>query len=386
MSRVKVSRKRRYPLVLEPIVNIPRRTTGKLGLRNPVELNGQINFFTTPAFKGTREYERNVEFVDEMTNPMSGKIILGSDWQLACSYGRGETKAEILKKKESLTPSAFAKNYGGVWTGCAEGSVVNISKLFDLRVVSSPELKGVKDGEYVISVDVARSQNTNNNQCSVAVLRIIRGNRQKIKQVRLVNMINIPAILNFKAQAQEIMRIKNRYDARAVVVDANGLGAGVVDELVNEQLDTNTGEFLGCYKTINVEMDSESDDAEEVLYALKSSGINSEIIINFIDYINSQKLALLERKPGLVYEVEENKYLEDEYLAHIQTDLLIDEIANLKLKQMTTGKYTVEQVTRKIDKDRWAALAYGLYYIKNYCDDESNFNDGRTAFDYFLVN
>lgn len=33
--------------VLEPIVNVPRRTIGKKAVINPEELNGQINFFTT---------------------------------------------------------------------------------------------------------------------------------------------------------------------------------------------------------------------------------------------------------------------------------------------------------------------------------------------------
>jgi ribonucleoside-diphosphate reductase alpha chain len=36
---------------LEPVVNIPRRTVGRMALINPEELNGQINFLTTSGLK-----------------------------------------------------------------------------------------------------------------------------------------------------------------------------------------------------------------------------------------------------------------------------------------------------------------------------------------------
>ena len=44
------------------------------------------------------------------------------------------------------------------------------------------------------------------------------------------------------------------------------------------------------------------------------------------------------------------------------SQFLIDEISNLRLKK-TTKSITVEQVQRKIDKDRYSALAYALYYV-----------------------
>ena len=37
-------------------------------------------------------------------------------------------------------------------------------------------------------------------------------------------MFDIPATKNFKAQAQEVMKIRDKYDAKAICVDSNGLG------------------------------------------------------------------------------------------------------------------------------------------------------------------
>lgn len=63
--------------VLEPIVNVPRRTIGRQALINPEELNGQVCFFTTSGFRGSDEHARNVKLFDEMAE-LKGKIILGS--------------------------------------------------------------------------------------------------------------------------------------------------------------------------------------------------------------------------------------------------------------------------------------------------------------------
>lgn len=100
--------------VLEPIVNVPRRTIGKQALINPEELNGQINFFTTSGFRGSDEFEKNLLMIDEMAE-LKGKMVLGSDWQLACTFGRGETKSQLLEKKAKLSPTFFAMNYESKW-------------------------------------------------------------------------------------------------------------------------------------------------------------------------------------------------------------------------------------------------------------------------------
>jgi hypothetical protein len=99
---------------LEPIPNVPRRTIGKEAVINPEELNGQINFFTTSGFRGSDEFERNLRMIDEMAE-LKGKIVIGSDWQLAVNYGRGEPKSAILEKKSKLSPTFFAMNYESKW-------------------------------------------------------------------------------------------------------------------------------------------------------------------------------------------------------------------------------------------------------------------------------
>lgn len=354
--------------VLEPIPNVPRRTIGKKAVVNPEELNGQINFFTTSGFRGSDEFERNIKMIDEMAE-LKGKIVLGSDWQLAVNYGRGEPKSAILDKKSRLSPTYFAMNYESKWVGATDGALVDINKLLDLRTLSTPEFShdGKKESEYAIGVDVARSQSESNNQTSIAVVKIKRNKEGRITMLSLVNLINLPNGLNFSAQAIEVKKIRNLYKASVVVVDINGVGSGLLDELLKETTDPISGESLGCWKTINTDHEPETNNAEKVVYALTAQGINHDIIVNFIDMVESKKLQLLEKVSENNYDINDTEFAKRIY-PHIQTDRLIEEIANLKIKHLQSGKLTVEQVTKRVDKDRYSSLSMVLWYIKNFME------------------
>lgn len=368
--------------VLEPVVNIPRRTIGRLGLVNPEELNGSINYFTTSWFRGTDEFERNLQMVDDMAE-LKGKIVLGSDWQLACEYGRGETRAQLLEKKDRLSPIFFALNYESKWVGASENALVDINKVIDLRILPKAELKNDhKDDEIVLSMDVARSQSDSNNQSSIAVLKIKRSKNMKIKFIQLVNLINLPNGLNFFGQTVELKRLKKIYNAKAVVVDGNGLGSAIIDEVCKETIDPVTGDNLGCWRTINTDHEPEMSNSERIVYSLQSQGINSEIIINFIDMVESRKLQLLIKKQDSGYDLNDQNYIKNNIIPHMQTDLLVEEIANLKLKTLSNSRFTVEQVTKKINKDRFSAVAYGCYYIKNF---EDKYREDNTNASQFLL-
>lgn len=209
---------------LKPIVEVSRYTCGKLAVVNPEELNQQINFFTTPGWRNSDEYNRSIQMIRNMID-LKGEIVLGSNWMLGCWYGRGSSRSQILQKKKTMSPIAFAQNYGGEWTGTSTGALVNINKLINCRTLTTPELEAEHKGdEYYIAVDVARSQNSSNNQSSAAVGKVIRNKEtNRIVSVDIVNLINIPNILNFTAQAIIIKKLKKAYHAKMVIVDGNGL-------------------------------------------------------------------------------------------------------------------------------------------------------------------
>lgn len=347
---------------LEPVVEVGRITTGKLAVTNPEELNQQINFYTTPGFRGSDEYRRSLQMIQDMRD-LKGKIVLGSDWMLGCWYGRGSSKSKILQKKADSSPIAFDMNYGGNWVGSATGALVNINRLMSCRTLTEPTLAAANDtDEYYLAMDVARSQNRANNQSSIAVGKVLRGNDGKIESIHLVNLIHVSNMLNFATQACIVKRLRKRYNARIVIVDGNGLGTGLIDELMKETYDPKTGETYSAWDTINTTAVPETAKAEQCLYDLKAQSDQTRILSNFIDMIDSGKFRFLESRNGGDFSIKDTDDLNSLVMPFVQQELFFQEVGNLKLIQ--NGKnLSVEKVVNKFDKDRFSAVAYLLYYI-----------------------
>jgi len=369
---------------LFPIVEHGRLTAGPLSIINPEELNQKVNFFTTAGFRGSDEFSRSIRMKDDMIN-LEGKMVMGSDWHLGCWYGRGSTKKQILDKKKNMSPIAFAQNYESKWCGSSDGALVDITKLLKLRTLTSSELICDGKSDYYVSMDVARSQKSSNNQSSIAVIKVKRNKEERIINIQLVNLINLKQGLNFTGQAIEFKRIKNLYKARKAIADENGLGKGLIDELLKEQIDPITKEVLACWDTINNDNEPDVKGAEKCLYALHSQGINSDIIVNFIDVIEGGKLQLLDKHQDNNYSISNESYINDVVLPKVQTDLFIEEVANLKIKHLQGGKLSIEQVTKSVDKDRFFAVAYGLWYIKNFEDKAKKFATNISPSSYFAI-
>jgi ribonucleoside-diphosphate reductase alpha chain len=359
-----------YEDALEPIVEVPRTTAGSLALVDPEEMNFQIHFFTTSGYRGTDEYNRSVRMVNGMRD-LSGDIVLGSSWMLPCYYGRGSTKSQILKKKKRSNPIFFAQNYEQKWVGCSDGALVDINKLMATRILETPILEIQRnDEEYYIGVDVARSENTSNNQSAIVVIKAIRNPvNKRISELHIVNVLGVTNKMNFANQACMIKKLKKQYKAKMVICDGNGIGSGLIDELLRDSYDPITGEYLGCFDTINTDNKPEINNAEKCLFDMKAQTYQTQVISHFINSVDGGLLKMLLRKQEQDFTDKEREIFDKNVLPFINTELLFFEIANLKLK--ASGKnLTVEKVVKKIDKDKFSAASYCIFYILEFCNQE----------------
>ena len=351
---------------LKPVVEVARSTCGKLAITDPCELNQQICYYTTPGWRGSDEHNRVLKMIRNMVD-LKGEMVIGCDWMLPCWYGRGSTKAQILEKMKTMNPTAFKQNYGGEWTGSSTGALVNINSLLKCRTLTEPVFKPDKNDEIFIGVDVARSQNSANNQSSMAIARVRRNEKNnRVQSIEIINLFNIANTLNFTNQAIIVKNMQKQYNAKAVVLDSNGLGIGLVDELLKNTYDPRTGDFLPCFGSLNTTNQSEDPQNEiRCLYEMKAQTAQTKIIGNFIDVVDSGTLRLLEQKQYDVFAAERDEEYQGKFMPYIQTDLLVEEVANLKLE--TNGKnLSVKKEVGRIDKDRFSALAYVIYYILEY--------------------
>lgn len=368
-----------YEDALEPIVEVPRTTAGSCALIDPEEMNFQIHFFTTSGYRGSDEYNRSVRMVNGMRN-CTGDIVLGSGWMLPCYYGRGSTKTQILKKKRRSNPVFFAQNYEQKWVGCSNGALVDINKLMACRVLTQPilEIQNVDD-EFYIGVDVARSENTNNNQTAISVIKVTRNPRtNRIVNLDVVNVLGVSNKLNFTEQACIVKKYKKAYHAKMVIADGNGLGSGLVDELLKPSYDKITGEYLGCFDTVNTDNQPQSSDAEACLFDMKAQGYQTKVVSHFINAVDGGMLRMLIKKQEQDFNDNEREFFDKNVAPFVHSELLFIEISNLKLKANSNNSLTVEKSVRKIDKDRFSATAYTIFYILEFTNKDNN----EEEFDY----
>ena len=70
--------------------------------------------------------------------------------------------------------------------------------------------------------------------------------------------------------------------------------------------------------------------------------------------VETKKVRLLEQKTDNGYDdINSDNYVEN-MLPFIQTNFLIEEIINLKLKKLNNGNLSIEKVVSKLDKDRFS--------------------------------
>jgi len=381
-----------YDDCIEPIFNIGRTTM--TSENDPEELNGQINRYSTSGYKNSDEYEKILIVAKNMID-LKGTFVFGSDWFIPVHFGR-QKKSTIDKARKSNI-IRFKQNYLCDWVGASSGGLINISKLIKARTINMPELECPKDkrgnnelNEYVIGVDVARSQSENNNKTAITVLKIIRNQTGLIRQIHVVNIITPPNGLNYEEQSVIVKRVFYQYGGdldilksrvKAIVVDGNTIGQGLVEKLLEDVTDYETNEELGCFATINTEDKAKVQDAPPFVYVLKAQGINGDIIREFINYVESNKLKLVKSFDEIKNSIPKGINEELIEVVCLQTQILIDEVANLKLKK-THNSITVEQVVRRVDKDRWSSLIYALFYISQFLEGEENNDDYDFVFSF----
>lgn len=168
-----------------------------------------------------------------------------------------------------------------------------------------------------------------------------------------------------------------KYKCRTAVIDANGLGIGLVDFMVKDQIDPETGELLPNF---GVENDEEgfykkfktADTENDAMYLIKANApINTEAHtyvqtqlssgkIKFLIDENQAKVKLMSTKVGQNMDNDKRA----EYLKPFTlTTILREQMLNL-VEENEGVNIILKQSSRSIKKDKFSAFEYGLYYIK----------------------
>lgn len=196
----------------------------------------------------------------------------------------------------------------------------------------------------------------------------------------LVNIFTYEAE-HFEQQAINLKKLYYKFNARCIAMDANGVGAGLVDYMVKTQIDPETGDELPPFGVGG----GTSEDAiapykkikgygveNDALYLIKAhANENTEMFayvkaqmfsgkVKFLIDESQAKAKLMSTKMGQEMNPDDrNEYLKP----FVMTDILKEQLLNLR--EENEGLNIILKLSSKtIRKDKFSAMCYGLYYAK----------------------
>ena len=355
-------------------MNVSRRMEN--GLVNPYEkINTQVIYATSAGTKASYAYEALIDTFEKAIIDPSTSFCIGLDYRIPAMHGLIDpTYVRNLKLSPSYNETTFAADYLGVWLGGSDESWFDYSKLTQYRKLKNPEWKqkfvGEKDTFYLISVDVGRLHD----QTVACIWRVnARDNKYYATLVNLFVLGRQAQTKTFMQQAIDIKKLISIYNPREVVIDTNGLGIGLADEMIRVQLDED-GSELPAYGFFNSDeyKKIQPKEAPTILYSLKANGpLNSKIHGNAYSRINSGMVRFLiseqdARAALLATKIGQKMSTEDRIkrlMPHELTTKLFEEMSNLRLRKNGLD-IVLEQINPRFPKDKYSAFAYGLWRIK----------------------
>lgn len=339
-------------------------------------LNKSQVYITTAGWKGTFSYDKLIQILIWQILKPGTAAVLGGTWRVPVLMNLLDKNfVKDLRSDGTFNESSFAREYESVWSGSAEDAFFNADVFDKNREIKQPEYefsgRSTKDSYYLLSVDVGRF-GCSSVVCVFKVVPQLQGGTLK----KLVNMYTFDEE-HMGIQAARIKSLFYKYRAKAVVIDANGLGAGLMDFMVIKTTDESTGEEYPPFDVIN---DKEGhykkfktpESQREAIFIIKANApLNTEIYSNcsaqmtsgrvkFLEDERFAKSKLLSTKMGEAMSPEQRA----EYLRPFTlTSILKEEMLNLR-EEKEGVNIILKQANRKIKKDKFSAFSYGLYYIK----------------------
>lgn len=354
-------------------MNVSRTTES--GLINPYEPHQVQIWISSAGDKNSFAYDKTIEILEDSIIYPDKTAIFGCDYRVPMMCGLlPKDFLDQLKRSKTFSEQGFAKEYMGKFVGSSDESWFDYEKVENHRVLMNPETHEiVRDGIesfYILSVDIARLG------CQT-VCTVIKVFPNKVRwHYNLVNIYVLGKTIQekvFDKQVLELKRLIKLFNPKEVVIDINGIGAPFADLMIKETFDPQTGTFLPAYGFFNRdEYESvQPKKCPKILYGIKATGsLNSEMhstlyskiysgLLKFLVSEQDIKLKINSTQSGRKMTMEEKV---KRMMPHELTSRLVDELMNLRIKPTgVNNEIKVEQINRRITKDKFSALEMGIY-------------------------
>ena len=313
-------------------------------------------------------------------------VCVGFPYQLPVSQGYYPPEQIREEMQESdFDPIKFSMEMESLFFGEASNAFYSYTDLEINRTIERPvypphyyQILGdpkwkypeKQDGEIrIIGMDIATQGGSKNDNTCFSVLSLIPNRFSQYDR----SLIFID-VMNGGHTADQSLRLRRMFEdfqADFVVIDTNGVGLGVYDLLVREQVDEDRNTVYKAWNCVNDPKMAErcnDPDAPKIIYSIKAtSQFNSDAAVLLRDCLKRNKLRLLISEIDAVEILMNNRQYnkmsaEDQMMfqtPYYNTTMLINETINLSY-EMVNGKIRVSEQAG-MRKDRYSSVSYANY-------------------------
>lgn len=302
---------------------------------------------------------------------------MGGTWRIPVLHGLASANfVDDLKNDGTYSELTFNREYESIWGGGNANSFFGAQD-FDKSRTLEEALWGAppdKKDKVIFAYDVGRLSD----QSSLTILNLKSfGSSAGSFTKQVVNLFNFQE-MHFTEQAIEIKRLAMLYGAEKIIIDANGIGIGLVDDLVIENTDPQgnkvpafgidpvsdpKGDYKKYYRT--------ERGFDELVYMIKpTAGFNGEVASLLSSQIQSGKIQFLiddQMKFDKLKRTDRWKNMaEFQRVKELQpfklTKILREEMLNMKKK--SGASTSLDRIATGMKKDMYSALSYAVWYAR----------------------
>lgn len=347
------------------------------GKEDLLETNIEI-YMSSCWFKNHWSYKKSQDYTVNLLGGREGYFVCALPYQMAIKEGlKKRSEIEDEMSENSFDATTFSMEMECLPFGDTEGAFFSFDDISDCRRLQTaiyPDTKMNKipdllpNERRILSVDIAlmASKKHKNDATSIVMNRAIPTNNDYIANIVFTQ--NYEGLLTNEL-ALKVRRMFDIYKCTDLAIDARGVGAGVLDLLLQDIVDNETGDVypaLSCCNNKEIADRCKTPNAPEVIWAINASvTFNTEICTLLRTGFKNRKINLLISEQTVKETIkEQHKKLSDSEiekykLPFINTTLLVYELTNLQHEIKGTNIRIFEKVGAR--KDRYSALAYNYW-------------------------
>lgn len=362
-----------------PLLNRPRTMIN--GLINPYEPQSQQIYITTAGMQGTFAYQKLLEILCRSVLEPQKYFVLTGTYRIPLSCGlTSATQVQDIINSPSFDKKSFEREYESRWSDAPAGAAFSAALVTQLRQVKMVEFKNkltdkmIEDGcFYAICADLAKDGSA---ETAVGVAKVIP--KEHYFTYKMVNLYTINST-DYLDVANNFKKAVIAYDAKLLIYDANGVGAGMRDWL-NKPTKDKDGSILEGLGIINPPKDSEKDlikypNSKTICYEIKSGGqIGERIHFFFFSRMSTGAITFPVKLSEAINIYEQNKSFnamsirrKQEFLQPFKTmDKMEQELKNLDIVNTSDNMSNTVKIVRRnsaIQKDFFSMNEYLVWGV-----------------------